>query len=240
MEMFKSSHELKNLIPFLEVYYLVTKLVAQKAVQNREFFEDFEKVNQLDVFFAARYFKPIENFILNEEKVSPWENYLKYSENSSSFAFVQMLLGINAHINGDLPIVLYNLSYNNRQDFLRINTILLEVLPDIVNYLVIHNRDIFAVGGLFMRNFFLEEFKKTIVKWRNDAWVVFETMKNSQNPDAIEKAVLEQTEEIAQEIIRIFHELVHFVQIKEDLVTLNHLGIKVDHFKTLSLNNLKA
>src|SRR3989344_1197886 len=126
LDYFKHEHHYKSLVPFLETYYLVTKRVALKSLENAHFFNDVQEMDRIDIRFAELYFTPLLAFLDNHAMPKPWNTYFKHCLSPHSKPFVQILLGINAHINADLPCALTELNYTNRKDFLAINKILEE------------------------------------------------------------------------------------------------------------------
>src|SRR3989338_3885961 len=92
----------KNLVPFLETYYLITKSVADKQFSSKSFFAKPGQLSKLDVYFASLYFIPLKSYLESGKKVKPWKIYFDYCERKDGIPFVQMFLGINAHINADL------------------------------------------------------------------------------------------------------------------------------------------
>ena len=102
LEYFKSKPRHKNLVPFLETYYLITKAVAEKQLKHPKFFRDPKSLGKLDVDFANLYFKPLKIYLETGRTVKPWQKYFEYCEQKNGLPFLQMFLGMNAHINADL------------------------------------------------------------------------------------------------------------------------------------------
>lgn len=209
-----------NLSPFLETYIFVTKNVAQKNLK-KQYYNNPKELEKLDIYFASTYFNPIYSYIELSKYKSPWKKYLKYCERKDSIPFVQMLLGINAHINYDLVKTIINTKYNERKDFIKINNILNEVIPDIMKYLAFEKHDIIAASGIILKRFINDEFHQVIVKWREDAW------KNAQKVKKDKKLLTKinaQTEDIARKIIEIFHNNIDPIKMTREI---NKLRVKL-------------
>ena len=124
--------ELDGVKPFLNTYYLVTRNVLSEALARADSFENYKMVEKLDIEFAQLFFTPLKAAVEGKKIPSPWKEYFKASKQIDVLPFVKMLLGINAHINGDLGVALYKVRYRSINDFRMINNILAEVIPDVM------------------------------------------------------------------------------------------------------------
>ncbi|MDQ6985924.1 MAG: DUF5995 family protein [Candidatus Dojkabacteria bacterium] len=95
---FQSYSDLSGFIPFLETY----KYVTGEVYLSRETFNSFPQTENLDIFFANLYFKPIYSFLTEGKMPLPWRTYLEYCNNNFHNPFLQVLIGICVHINSDL------------------------------------------------------------------------------------------------------------------------------------------
>lgn len=75
LDYFKQNERHHGLVPFLEVYYLVTKAVAEKRVLEEAFFDDFPSMERLDMHFASLYFRPLRRFLATGRPPRPWQRY---------------------------------------------------------------------------------------------------------------------------------------------------------------------
>lgn len=166
---FKDNKDMNSLAPFLETYLLVTLAVAEKYNLKKSFFKDFKSIEKLDVYFASLYFKPVLEYIENNNSIRPWQTYFKYISNSRGIPFLQILLGINAHINADLYTAISRLKYSNEKDYFLVNDILLEVIPDVMKILI-KKHDLLGFGSIIFKDFIVNEFHQVIEKWRSEAW----------------------------------------------------------------------
>lgn len=226
LEFFKRNPKYKNLVPFLKTYFLITKSVAERQVEYKVYFDHPDKLQQLDAYFANLYFRPLKAFLLHGKILTPWRCYFQYCQRSDGIPFVQMLLGINAHINSDLLTSVTKLRYNERHDFLRINKILSEEIPDVMKFLVRVDHDLLGLGALIFREFVNREFQNVIVNWREIVW------KNSKKLSIVKykqivKQVHYQTESTGEEIIEVFEDLTHYRHLTKLVSKMNGLGVKL-------------
>lgn len=190
-------------IPFLYAYYLVTKQIIQ-AGQQKNFFEYPEALKKLDLCFAELYFDPLLKWKSSRQiDVSPWKTYYLYCQTPRPRAFVALLLGINAHINGDLPIALATTQYDKTTDFNTIDQVLADVVPELMRFLASHSVDVMAWGGVLFPKFTQQEFTHLVIRWRHQAW------ENSlqispENLNSQRKLILQHTEDVAKQLIFLF------------------------------------
>jgi len=219
LDLFKNHKEYTHLVPFLETYYLVTKTVADRTVDLKRHFKDWEAMEKLDIQFASLYFHPLKIYLESGRCLKPWQAYFKYFEEPKGIPFLQMLLGINSHINGDLAWTLSLIKYREREDFLAINDILDEEIPKIMSFLAFHVHDPLAFGGVVFKNFIEKEFKRIIVKWRSKAWRDAQLLSEKLVDEHI---IVNRAEAIAHELINIFAN-VYSLQAATNLNRLNSL-----------------
>ena len=89
--------------------YLRTTEEFQRTIQNDPaFFEDKPWVNHEDAVFAELYFQAYDNWHNGNRDAVPaaWRVAFEASESPNMMATGDLLLGLNAHINRDLPYTL--------------------------------------------------------------------------------------------------------------------------------------
>ena len=164
---FLKKNDYSSLLPFLEAYIRITRDVKKSA--DRGEFDDPEALEELDKEFAELYFEPMRKYLVEGEQTSPWENYFKYIERSDSIPLVELLLGINSHINADLATALHRTSYSQKKDFFRVNEILEENLAPVLKYLALQHTDVASLGAFGFRPFAWKGLEK-ITDWRTLTW----------------------------------------------------------------------
>lgn len=227
VDKFDSNKSQKTLVPFLETYYMVTKNVTEKTI-GKKFFINKQKLEELDIVFASLYFNPLKKKLVNKRNNTPWKTYFEYCS-TEGIPFLQMILGISSHINGDLPKALMNSKYNQKKDFLVINDILEEVLPQIMSYLAFHEHDVFAFSSLVFSNFMENEFHKIIVKWRKNAWNNYLLLNGMNKKDKLmaQKKLLILTEQTNKKIIGLFNDLENLKNVNSFLDNINSINVRL-------------
>ena len=200
--LFEQHERLYGLMPFLKTYYFVTKAAAEKYFEKKHYFTNLREYETLDIYFASLYFKPLLTYLTKGKRVTPWKTYFDYCSKSDGVPFLQMLLGINAHINADLWKALIDLDYKDEKDFFLVNDVLQDVIPEVIHYMVFSEHDFYSVGGLVMKNFFLSEFHTVIERWRSEAYLLARFPRYAGVKTGKQIAI--QTEAIAKELISEF------------------------------------
>jgi hypothetical protein len=213
------------LIPFLKTYYFVTKKSADKYVFYKHYFYSLKDYEALDVYFASLYFEPLLRFLENKEVAPPWAHYFEYIQKPGGIPFLQIILGINAHINSDLYKVLVDLKYSHVGDFFLVNKILREVAPDVIKFLAME-KDLVGIGGLVFKDLIHSQFENTILKWRSDAWINSRRTTKANYPSNYE-SISENTEKIAVKLIQDFKNIYSFKNIPSVIREVNALSVNL-------------
>lgn len=225
LSLFESQVTYHHLIPFLKTYYLVTKATAEKYILYKHYFSNLKDIEILDVYFAMLYFHPLLEYLEKGKCSQPWYQYFNYCTQADSLPMLQILLGINAHINTDLYSSLVQLKYSHEADFLLINKILQEIAPKVILFLA-KEHDLIGLGGLAFSDFMNSEFQEVIVRWRKDAW---ENAQNTTrvNQEKLYKEVVSRTEIIAISMIQDFTSIYHLRNLPDSIRDINSISARL-------------
>jgi hypothetical protein len=113
--------------------YLVTTQVFQQTLDEIGY-ENLASIIRLDALFADYYFRAYDAYHLGLGNVTPsWQVAFDAAQNRAVTGSGNLALGINAHIQRDLPFVLYELYLQGKpisyEDHTRINQFLVQVNP---------------------------------------------------------------------------------------------------------------
>ncbi len=120
--------------------YLRTTEEYRRTIDDPTFFEDTPFVNHEDRVFADYYFNAYDDYYGgHRERVPPaWRIAFKAADNRSVSAAGDLFLGMNAHINRDLPFVLYGIGLvkpdgtSRKPDHDKVNEFLNRVLDNLL------------------------------------------------------------------------------------------------------------
>src|SRR3954469_25250178 len=103
--------------------YLRTTEAYRRAVSDPSFFSDNAFVNREDAIFASLYFTHDSNYRAGRRSQVPeaWQLAFDAAEREQVSGAGNMLLGMNAHITRDLPIVLDQLGLGAQADHDKVN-----------------------------------------------------------------------------------------------------------------------
>jgi hypothetical protein len=185
---------------FALTYLRVTE-EYRRTVETPTFFDDTSFVNHEDVIFARYYFAAHDAWkAARIRDVAPaWRVAFDAARDRAVSANGNLLLGINAHVQRDLPFVLYSIGLvkpdgtSRKADHDRVNQILNRVTDDLIAEIARRFDPTIDDGNLPTT---LDDFVlfQAIVSWRETAWRHAELLAQAPTPGAREL--------VAQEIER--------------------------------------
>ena len=98
----RCTEESSRLGYFAALYYDVTVKVRQAIRAGA--FEDGARMARLDVAFARRYLDAVAQYWRGDESTLAWQVAFRAGRRWSPNVLQHLLLGMNAHINLDLPV----------------------------------------------------------------------------------------------------------------------------------------
>lgn len=184
--------------------YLVTTQEYRRAIEDPAFFSDNAFINHQDALFADYYFDQFDDWHRGAiADVSPaWRIAFHAAENEDVMGLGDVFLGMNAHINRDLPFVLAEIGLvkpdgtSRKPDHDRVNDFLAAtnqyLLTEAARYLDPTLDDV-EIPGTTIDN---STTAQVIVAWRELAWRNAERLV-AAGSDAERAAVARQIEQTA-------------------------------------------
>lgn len=120
--------DLHRLATFNSAYLIVTTEIKEKVDDGG--FENPKFIERFTIEFSRYYFQVVNDAIADVSSTSiAWTQLLRKKTNRQLPNFINLLLGANAHINHDLPLVMVKMldgedSANFIQDLMKVDTIL--------------------------------------------------------------------------------------------------------------------
>jgi uncharacterized protein DUF5995 len=196
---------------FSLTYLRVTQAYRDTVVQNPSFFDDTPFVNHEDRVFALYYFSAYDDWAAgNVAKVPPaWRIAFDAAKAHAVSGSGDLLLGINAHVQRDLPIVLYSMGLvrpdgtSRKPDHDRVDIILNAVEDNIIAELArrfdptVDDTNLptgIDDAGLF----------QLLAAWREKAWRNAEALAaaaTAQQRDAVEQGIEDDAAAEARSIV---------------------------------------
>ncbi|EZH75742.1 hypothetical protein ATO12_02835 [Aquimarina atlantica] len=124
---------------FASLYLRVTQTIKSKL--GTGYFDDDKRLEELDIHFAAYYFKAVEQFQNNDPAMpKAWAVAFNAISDHELIIVQHLLLGMNPHINIDLGVAAAEIApgaaiHDLHDDFQKVNTILASIIPTVLKEL---------------------------------------------------------------------------------------------------------
>lgn len=161
--------DMANLIAFNHTYWIITKNIQQKL--STGYFAVEALMHQLDICFAKYYFAALKNYCNKKPTPHCWQILFDLCKENCLYQIVYMGLGVNAHVNHDLGLALFDqiTSMQFESDFIKVNTVIDQSLAEVLSFLeekppllnIIKNKGRSVYGSYL---------KRLIRNWRQNAW----------------------------------------------------------------------
>lgn len=158
--------------PFALTYLITTQAVLEALRQD--VFADPEWLSRLDRTFADLYFKAFDDDAQGEGVPRPWRYAFERAEQQANTVLQDALLGINAHINYDLPFALYAVGLSregdsHQPDYRRVDQILEATAVPLIRELARFYDPLLHLLRPFGREV-SELVAALFASWREEAW----------------------------------------------------------------------
>ena len=182
-----SGTNMQNLIAFNHTYLIITEAVAEQL--NKAYFSDNSLMEEFDIQFARYYFDALKSYIDNTKVPEAWKILFDLCKKNSSYQFVYMALGVNAHVNNDLSQSLHDIitDMDYKDDFDKVNILIRQQIPLVVASL--HEQSlILETSKNVLRPIYAIGLYLLIKNWRQNAWDTYIYLKKeSISIETIEK-----------------------------------------------------
>ena len=182
---------------FALTYLRVTE-EYRRTIETPTFFDDTSFVNHEDVVFARYYFAAYDAWEEGRTAYVPpaWRVAFDAARDRAVSANGNLLLGINAHVQRDLPFVLFSIGLvkpdgtSRKADHDRVNQILNRVTDDLIAEIARRFDPTIDDGNLSTTLDDLVLFQ-IVVSWRETAWRHAELLAQAPTPEAREEVARE-------------------------------------------------
>lgn len=185
---------------FALLYLDVTKQVGT-AVRTPGYFADAPFVTHEDAVFASYYFKAQDSYLRGDVVHTPsaWKVAFDAAKNHQVQGIGNLLLGMNAHINRDLPFVLYSIGLSaengtsRKPDHDRVNNVLYAAYdPAIAEGARRFDPSLSQYTGPTSKDSGIQ----SVIAWREQAWRNAERLAWARS-DAERQVIAQQIEDAA-------------------------------------------
>lgn len=166
---------LRNLVAFNHTYLIITTNVYHQF--GKQYFVDEPLMNSIDSNFGNLYFQALNNFVHQTRCPPAWLTLFNECKENKLFQFMYMALGVNAHVNNDLPQTLHLIMNGNRmkKDYVLINEVIKKSLHGVISSL--QEKDPFMQESKIAFEPIYSHFLNYLIKkWRNNAWEQYQQL----------------------------------------------------------------
>ncbi len=194
---------------FLRCYCMMSGNMAEAVGAGR--FADGVWVTALMHRFAHYYFEALEAYDARPEHAPPaWRQVFDAAREPGTHVLQNLLLGVNAHINYDLPLALYdtlndtwpNLGEQARQhrhnDHVEVNRIIESTIDAVQDQVVEPMSPAMAVVDRLMGRMDEWLLSQLISGWRTDVWHVAQHLLGAPDEGSREKVRKEQEQRVLE------------------------------------------
>lgn len=175
--------ELPALRYFNHAYFIITSAVEEQRRHGK--FQDVEFLNKFDTTFAWYYLEPLRNYLRRSDVPPAWQAAFDYCRTGNGKPVRALALGVNAHVNNDIPQVLHacGVRPGHKNDYLLVNHIIDTTISSIQTSVSIKKR--------LVRLYYQVGMRAIIRLWRRNAWLKAVRLQQKEwSKRAVEKRAL--------------------------------------------------
>lgn len=160
---------------FNRTYLIITRNVRQQLRKGS--FDHPEFLQQFDARFAYYYLHALEQYLRSEELPRAWHHAFDTAQHRGASPMICMALGVNAHVNNDIPQVLNDCGATDEQydDYLRINDIIRSSLQEVMATFKQEDR-LLSPHRAVLRPIYAVGMEELVKLWRGSAWRKFKKL----------------------------------------------------------------
>lgn len=173
--------ELDVLKNFNQTYLIITQNVEQTVQKDK--FDHPGFLNNFDAVFASYYLDALKNYLRGNDIVVPpaWRYAFESAEAGEVSPFKSTVLGVNAHINNDIPQVLYETSAGDEhiRDYYSVNAIIQQSIDEVL-YKLEDSKQLLNPKRRLLRPFYKAMLFGLVVMFRRLAWRNFRLLERGK------------------------------------------------------------
>lgn len=184
--------KLERLDAFNQTYLVITRNVRQELRKGSFDFPDF--LEKFDTRFAYYYLRALQGYLMDEKIPKAWQIAFDAAASGRVRPMICMALGVNAHVNNDIPQVLRDCQADQRQyrDYKKVNKIIRSSLDEIIDLFKQPER-LLDPDKKNMRPLFRFGMHSLVKIWRFTAWRRFERLIHKNDGVIVIEHKAEQT-----------------------------------------------
>lgn len=168
---------LGGLVYFNKTYLIITQNVRRAVADGR--FEHPDFLRHFDTRFAFYYFSALRRYLESKPAPPAWQRAFEASRSGRVSPIIAMALGVNAHVNNDIPQVLQDTKAmeTHRRDYNLVNKIIRDSVNEVLDGLDATTHVLDPKRRL-LKPLYKRVMDIVIARWRVKAWKHFERLKS--------------------------------------------------------------
>ncbi len=172
--------------------YLRTTQTYRSTIEDTRFFSDTAFINHQDALFAKYYFDAWDSYRAGNNPRTPpaWQLALSAADSKSVMGMGNLLLGMSAHVNRDLPFVLADIGLvkpdgsSRKPDHDKVNEFLNRVIDPLLHEAAQRFDPTILMTHVNGQTLDYTATMQLLVAWREGAWRNAEALVNAPTPAA--------------------------------------------------------
>jgi hypothetical protein len=194
---------------FLRCYSMMSTNMATAITEGH--FHDPKWISTLMLRFAEYYFEALDNYERHSTETSQaWQQVHDATAHSSLHVLQCLLLGVNAHINYDLPLSLYdclreewsilppNQQQLRQEDHEKVNQVIASTIDAVQDAVIEPHAPVMAIVDRVMGRMDEWLLSQLISSWRNEVWSVATSLLDAVDPTEWERIRQQQEQRVLE------------------------------------------
>lgn len=190
---------------FLQCYTLMSRNMVHGIHQNR--FADASWVQNLMIIFARYYFDALYKYNIHPDQApAVWRHTHELTRDNEINAVQHLMLGINAHINYDLPLSLFDClctqwyklnefkKAERRKDHNEVNKIIAETIDLVQDNIIAPHSPFFKFVDIALGKIDEWMISSMVSSWRSRVWEVSKELINHCHDEGTRNSIISKNE----------------------------------------------
>lgn len=160
---------------FNRTYLIITRNVRQHLRKGG--FEHPDFLQRFDARFAHYYLHALQQYLRQEPVPRAWQHAFETAQRRGASPLVCMALGVNAHVNNDIPQVLRDCQATDEHfdDYVQVNDIIRRSLHEVMDQFRQDDR-LLSPHRSVLRPLYAIGMEELVKIWRRSAWLKFKRL----------------------------------------------------------------
>ncbi len=171
---------LEPLVNFNHTYLVITRNVRQAVVADK--FEHPTFLHNFDTRFAHYYFVALRSYVESKPAAPAWQSAFDAARGNEVSPLIAMSLGVNAHVNNDIPQVLVDTKASgiHLADYNLVNDIIKDSIYEVIEASLRRHNGLVNPKNALLKPVFKKSMDIIVPRWRDKAWQHFQALQSGK------------------------------------------------------------